>query len=231
MTERLKAWLVHIFTASGILTVFMALIETGENDLRSAMLWLLAAQLIDGFDGTLARRFKVQEVLPKISGKSIDFVIDFAGYAVVPAYMIYQAALMPEVTGLFMALLIVFTSAIYYGKKDMITNDLYFRGFPVLWNMVAFYLIFVFSFSASLNIAVIIMFIIMQFIPIKFAYPSLTRRWMTATISITVIFLISVAGMLLYYPGYPPIFYWGTILNLAYFAIFAFAATFVYKTD
>lgn len=229
MAERLKAWLVHIFTASGIITVFMALLETGVKDFRSAMLWLLAALIIDGLDGTLARRYRVEEVLPKMSGKNIDFVIDFCGYAVVPAYMIYQANLMPDVLGLSMALLIVLTSAIYYGKTGMVTNDMYFKGFPVMWNMVAFYLIFVFGFPASINIAVIIILTIMQFVPIKFAYPSLTRRWMPATLIITSIFLISVTGLLWFYPDYPALFYWGAILSLIYFAGFGFAATFVFR--
>lgn len=229
MSERLKAWLVHIFTASGILTVFMALVETGMEDFRAAMLWLLAAQIIDGVDGTLARRYRVEEVLPQMSGKSIDFVIDFSGYAVVPAYMMYQADLMPDLLGLLVALLIVLTSAIYYGKAGMVTNDLYFKGFPVMWNMVAFYLIFIFAFPASLNVAVIVVLIIMQFVPVKFAYPSLTRRWMPATLIITAVFLISVTGLLWYYPNYPATFYWGTIVSLFYFAAFAFAATFVFR--
>lgn len=229
MADRLKAWLVHIFTASGILAVFMALVETGVNDFRSAMLWLLAALIIDGVDGTLARRYRVEEVLPKMSGKSMDFVIDFCGYAVVPAYMIYQANLMPDALGLSMALIVVLSSAIYYGKAGMVTNDLYFKGFPVMWNMVAFYLIFIFSFSASMNIAVILILTIMQFIPIKFAYPSLTRRWMPATLIITAIFLISVTGLLWFYPDYPGMFYWGAILSLIYFATFGFAATFVFE--
>ncbi len=229
MADRLKAWLVHIFTASGILTVFMALVETGMKDFRSAMLWLLAAQFIDGLDGTLARRYRVEEVLPQMSGKSIDFVIDFSGYAVVPAYMMYQADLMPDILGLLMSLLIVLTSAIYYGKAGMVTNDLYFKGFPVMWNMVAFYLIFIFSFPPGLNVAVVVILTIMQFVPIKFAYPSLTRRWMPATLAITTIFLISVTGLLWYYPQYPVIFYWGAIISLLYFAGFGFAATFVFK--
>lgn len=229
MAARLKAWFVHIFTASGILTVFMALVETGVKDFRSAMLWLIAAQIIDGLDGTLARRYKVQEVLPKMSGKSIDFVIDFCGYAVVPAYMIYQAALMSDSIGLAMALLIVLTSAIYYGKAGMVTNDLYFKGFPVMWNMVAFYLIFIFDFSSGFNAALIVIFTIMQFVPIKFAYPSLTRRWMPATLVVTTIFLISVTGLLWFFPDYPSVFYWGPIIALVYFAGFGFVATFIHK--
>lgn len=227
--ERLKAWLVHIFTASGALTVFMALIATAENNFQTAMLWLIAAQFIDGVDGTLARRYNVQEVLPKISGKSIDFVIDFCGYAVVPAFMIYEAPLMNGWVSLFMALLIVFTSAIYYGKTGMITDDFYFKGFPVMWNMAAFYLIFIFNFPAVLNAIVIFLLAVMQFLPIKFAYPSLTTKWRPATLFFTAVLLISMTGMLLFYPNYPDFLYWGPILSLDYFAVFGFTATFILK--
>lgn len=229
MAERLKAWLVHLFTASGIMTVFMALISTAESDFRSAMLWLIAAQLIDGVDGTLARRFKVQEVLPKISGKSIDFVIDFCGYAVVPAFMIYQAPLMQEWISLSMALVIVFTSAIYYGKTEMITDDFYFKGFPVLWNMAAFYLIFIFNFPPLLNVILIFLLAVMQFLPIKFAYPTLTKRWKPATLFFTTILMVTMTGMLIFYPNYPDFLYWGPILSLDYFVVFGIAATFIFK--
>lgn len=229
MAERLKAWLVHFFTASGIITVFMALIATAGNDFRTAMLWLIAAQLIDGADGTLARRYKVQKVLPHVSGKSIDFVIDFCGYAVVPAFMIYQAPLMSGWSGLFMALLIVFTSAIYYGKTGMITDDFYFKGFPVMWNMVAFYLIFIFNFPEILNAILILLLIIMQFLPIKFAYPSMTSRWKPATLFITAMLLVSMTAMLILYPDYPEFLFWGPIISLDYFVVFGFAATFIFK--
>ncbi|MDZ7719610.1 MAG: CDP-alcohol phosphatidyltransferase family protein [Balneolaceae bacterium] len=229
MLKRLKAWTVHLFTASGIIAVFMALISTAENDFRTAMLWLIAAQLIDGVDGTLARRYNVQKVLPKVSGKSIDFVIDFCGYAVIPAFMIYQAALMQEWVGLSMALLIVFTSAIYYGKTGMITDDFYFKGFPVMWNMAAFYLIFIFNFPDTLNAVLIFLLAVMQFLPIKFAYPSMTSRWKPATLTFTTILMVSMTGMLILYPNYPDFLYWGPIISLDYFAVFGFAATFIFK--
>jgi phosphatidylcholine synthase len=230
-TERLKAWFVHFFTASGILTVFMALIETTENDFRTAMLWLIAAQLIDGVDGTLARRYNVQEVLPRVSGKSIDFVIDFCGYAVVPAFMIYEAPLMHGWMSLLMALFIVFTSAVYYGKTGMITDDFYFKGFPVMWNMAAFYLIFIFNFPAILNAILILLLAILQFLPVKFAYPSMTRRWKPITLIFTTILLVSMTGLLIFYPDYPGVFYWGPIISLMYFAFFGFAATFIHEED
>ncbi len=228
MTARLKAWLVHLFTSSGIITVFMALIKTAEKDFRSAMLWLIAALLIDGLDGTLARRYNVKEVLPNVSGKSIDFVIDFCGYAVVPAFMIYQAPLMEGCIGLLMPLLIVFTSAIYYGRSGMVTDDFYFQGFPVMWNMAAFYFIFIFNFSTLVNAILLFILAILQFLPVKFAYPSMTSRWRPATLLFTTVLMVSMTAMLIFYPNYPGFLYWGPILSLIYFAFFGFVATFIY---
>lgn len=228
-SAKLKAWLVHCFTATGIITVFMALVEAGEEDFRAAMLWLLAAQLIDGVDGTLARYYQVEKVLPQISGKSIDFVIDFAGYAIVPAFMIYKAGLMPDTLGLSMVFLILLTSTIYYGKSGMISDNHYFVGFPVMWNMVAFYLIFIFPWPAYGYAVCITALAALQFAPLKIAYPSRTRRWRPATLLFTLLFVVSVTGLLWWYPDYSPVLYWGTLLSLGYFAMFAAVATFVYK--
>lgn len=229
MADRIKAWMVHIFTASGILTVFMALLATTNGNFRNAMLWLLAAQVIDGVDGTLARRYRVEEVLPHISGKSIDFVIDFAGYTIIPAYIIYSADLMQEPLALASALLILLTSAVYYGRSGMITDDYYFIGFPVMWNLVAFYLLFIFSFPAYVNAVLIAILAAMQFMPIKFAYPSRTERWRPANLAFTFVAIVSVTFFLIFYPDPPVIFYWGCLLALAYFTVFAFFATFIFN--
>ncbi|MDH3494480.1 MAG: CDP-alcohol phosphatidyltransferase family protein, partial [Acidobacteriota bacterium] len=91
--SEIKAWGVHVFTASGILAGFMAVVAITNRDWRTAMAWLLAALLIDGIDGTLARRFKVKEVLPTVNGKLIDTVVDFTNYAVVPSYFVFVTEL------------------------------------------------------------------------------------------------------------------------------------------
>jgi phosphatidylcholine synthase len=228
-SAKLKAWLVHGFTATGIITVFMALVAAGKADFRAAMLWLIAAQLIDGVDGTLARRYQVEKVLPQMSGKSIDFVIDFAGYAIVPAFIIYKAGLMPDALGLSMAFLILLTSAIYYGKSGMISENHYFVGFPVMWNMVAFYLIFIFPFPPYGHAAFILALAALQFAPVKFAYPSRTKRWRPANLLFTGVFVLSVTGLLWWYPDYPRVLYWASLASLGYFAVFAIVATFVYR--
>ena len=169
--EKALAWSAHLFTATGVLTVFMAILAVSAHDFRAAMSWLLAALLIDGIDGTLARRFRVAEVLPHINGKNIDFVIDFAAYAIVPAYMIYESGLIGGAWNLAGAFLILLVSAVYYAKEGMVSDDHYFGGFPVMWNMAAFYMIFVFQWGHWGNVLLVAAPSVLHFVPIKVAHP------------------------------------------------------------
>ena len=77
--EKTLAWSVHLFTASGLVAGFMAILAINEKEWRVAMLWLVACLVIDGVDGTFARLFKVKEVLPEIDGKIIDYVVQKYG--------------------------------------------------------------------------------------------------------------------------------------------------------
>lgn len=181
LLDKAIAWAVHLFTASGILGGFMAILAIQAHDWREAMLWLIVCFIIDGVDGTLARRFQVREVLPFMNGKTIDYVIDFATYAFIPAYFFYEAALVAESWRLVSTFLILITSAIYYGKEGMVSEDNYFVGFPVLWNIIVFYLIFVFAFPSWANLLVVVVFSILHFVPFKFPYPSQQARWLEVT--------------------------------------------------
>ncbi len=220
------AWGVHLFTASGIVTVFMALLATSSGDFRQAMFWLMAAQLIDGVDGTLARRFRVEEVLPYMSGKNIDFVIDFAAYAIVPAYIIYQSGLIVGNWNLACAFIILLVSAIYYGKEGMVAEEEYFVGFPVMWNMVAFYLLFVFQWGHWANVAAVLVLSILHFVPLRFPYPSRARLWRWPTLVISAIALMAGLGILYYAPEAQPVLNGVVIVALLYYSGFTITASF-----
>lgn len=227
LASRLWAWGVHLFTASGVITVFMALLAVSEGRLHIAMFWLVAAQFIDGVDGTLARRFRVTEVLPYMSGKNIDFVIDFAAYAIVPTYMIYESGLIDGGWNLACAFLILMVSAIYYGKDGMVTEDHYFVGFPVMWNMTAFYMIFVFHWGHWANVILVIGLSILHFIPIKFVYPSRTARLRGISLAITAVAILAALGILYYYPESQPLLNGIVCLALFYYGGFALWVTFI----
>ena len=59
--DKIAAWAVHGFTASGAVLGFLAIISIFNNDLVGAFLWLGLALLIDGLDGSLARKIGVTD--------------------------------------------------------------------------------------------------------------------------------------------------------------------------
>ena len=203
---RIGAWATHALTASGMLAGYLALdsfthLEIPGAD-RAGWLWLLLALLIDGVDGTFARRFRVKEVLPGMDGGMIDAVVDFANYVLIPTFFIAQAHLLPD--GLWELLgvaAILIGSALYYGKLGMVSSDRYFVGFPVLWNVVAFYLYFVFDGPPWLNLAVVLLLVALQFVPIKFLYPSRAGRWRVLHVGMSALAGAAALGVLLLEPG------------------------------
>lgn len=216
--QKSLAFGVHAFTASGMVAGFMAILAITAHEFKTAMLWLFVTLIIDGIDGTFARLFKVKEVLPNFDGSMIDAVIDFATYGIIPAYFIYEASLLPEDYRLLGAAIILMVSAIYYGKSGMISNDYYFIGFPVMWNMVAFYLFFVTNISEWLNFILVVIFAIMHFIPIKFLYPSRTQKYRWLNITVSAIFVISNIWIIMIYDEKNMILSWISIACVGFYA-------------
>ncbi len=92
------AFAVHVFTASGAACALLALIAAVRSDWPQMFVWLGVALLIDGVDGTFARRLHVAEVLPRWSGDVLDLVVDILNYVFVPAYAVVASGLAPPVS-------------------------------------------------------------------------------------------------------------------------------------
>ena len=170
------AWLVHLFTASGVVLALLALEATYREEWRLALLWLLAALAVDGIDGTLARTAKVKEVLPRIDGEAFDLIVDYLNYVFVPAVFIARAGLVPEALALPLAAAILLSSVYVFVRRDMKSADNYFRGFPALWNVVALYL-FAAAPGPAIGAAVVIVLSVLSFAPILFVHPFRVRDW------------------------------------------------------
>jgi len=199
----------------------MGLIAAISGDYQESMLWILATLVIDGIDGTFARMANVKEVLPQVDGKTIDYVIDFFTYAILPAYLFFIAVDAPVwalYAGSFMTLL---SAAIYYGLSEMVSEDgKHFIGFPVLWNMVVYVLIFV---TPNLPWAVTLAFVaalaVLHFIPILVPYPSRGGRWWAVTLSMVVVFVASAVLNVWVFPETSAIGYWGCLLSVGYLTL------------
>jgi phosphatidylcholine synthase len=170
------AFAVHVFTACGAACALLALFAAVETKWTQMFLWLGVALLIDGVDGTLARRLRVAELLPRWSGDILDFAVDFTTYVFVPAYAIAAGGLLPASVALALGLIVAVTGALYFADRQMKTADSYFRGFPVLWNVVAFYL-FLLKPPPWLAALAVVVLAAATFAPVHFVHPIRVPRW------------------------------------------------------
>jgi len=176
-----RAFAVHVFTAAGAALGFAALVAAFERR-WTLMFWCLGAALfIDGIDGAFARKLRVADVLPRWSGDVLDLVVDFVTYVFVPAYAITASGLLPPILAVPAGIVIVVTGALYFADRDMKTPDNYFRGFPALWNAVAFYL-FVLKPAPWIAAAAIVVLAVLTFVPFKFLHPFRVTRMRAATL-------------------------------------------------
>jgi phosphatidylcholine synthase len=103
-----------------------------------AIVWLLVTLIIDGVDGPIARALEVQKRVPRIDGFVLDLIIDYVTCVVVPATFMYEFKVVPQNNfGIAVLCVLVFTSAIWFARRDMMSDENWFRGFPAAWNLVA----------------------------------------------------------------------------------------------
>jgi phosphatidylcholine synthase len=199
--EQARAFAVHVFTATGAALALGALIYAVRGEWAAMFGCLGAALLIDGVDGTLARRFKVAELLPRWSGDVLDLVVDFTTYVFVPAYAIATGGLLPEPLAVPAGMLIVVSGALYFADREMKTADNYFRGFPALWNAAAFYL-FLLRPAGWLTAAIIVALAALSFAPFKFLHPMRVTR--LRALNIVALAAWAVLGLIALFRGLAP---------------------------
>ena len=164
------AWAVHAMTAFGTVLGFLALMALYRNDWGMALLWLLIALALDGIDGSLARWARVKEAAPQIDGETLDLIVDYLNYVFVPTVLIWRAGLVPAGLAPWLAGLILVSALYNFTRRDLKTADNYFRGFPALWNVVAFYL-FVARPGEGAGAIAVIAFAALTFAPVHFIHP------------------------------------------------------------
>jgi phosphatidylcholine synthase len=170
-----RAFAVHLLTASGSALAFLALIFATGGHWEAMFLTLGLALVVDGVDGPLAREFNVAEVLPRWSGDTLDLVVDFVTYVFVPAYAIAASGLMPEAFAIPAGVIVCISGAIYFADRAMKTSDNFFLGFPAVWNVIAFYL-YVLQPPGWAAATAILVLAVLSFLPVKFVHPLRVRR-------------------------------------------------------
>ena len=175
-----QAWAVHCFTASGALAGLMACTAIVNHDPRAAFLWMLLATFIDGIDGTFARRVDVVKNCPQVDGRRLDDMVDYFTWVVTPVLAMAWWGILPGWPLLWGMPLVA--SALGMARCDAKTDDDFFRGFPSLWNIVAFYL-WHYQLPTDIAAGLVATLSITVLAPLKFVYPTRTRTLRNVTLA------------------------------------------------
>jgi phosphatidylcholine synthase len=212
----LKAWGAHGFTATGVVIAFMATIALFEDSPKGCMLWLGLALVVDGVDGSLARKFNVKAVLPNFDGSVLDLVIDYLTYVFIPALFMYRYLPLPEHTVLLSTTIILVSSLFCFCNVEMKSKDNYFQGFPAAWN-VAVLCIYIISPTPWVTFLTIIGLALLTLTRMKFLHPFRVRRFMPINIAVTTIWLLCSLALVIKHPDNRGFFMGLWYLASAYF--------------
>ncbi len=211
--EKFIGILIHLSTGFGIIAGFLSLIAVLNNNQKEAFIWLGIAFLIDSVDGTLARKFDVKKNLPHIDGKTLDSIIDFFNYVIVPSVMIYWFEYVPDQFIVLIPLILIFISIYSYVNLNILTSDNYYNGFPAIWNVVVLYF-YIFGTNQVINLSILILFILLKFSPIKCIHPLRVKKLRPLSIFFTITWFLTSALL---------IFIKDTNINLFYEIFFMFS--------
>jgi phosphatidylcholine synthase len=175
------AFLIHVLTASGAALALLALMAAVAHRWPEMFVWLGVALVVDAVDGPLARRFRVTETLPRWSGETLDLVVDFVTYVFVPAYAIAASGLLAPPFDVGAGLLITITGGLYFADREMKMPGNYFRGFPALWNCIAFYLLLLRP-APWLAATAVVVLAVLTFVPFRFVHPMRVVRLRALTL-------------------------------------------------
>ena len=186
---RAAAFSVHVFTALGAGIALIAQLEAVREHWAAMFGWLGLALIVDGIDGPIARRLDVGRLQPNWSGDVLDLVVDFVTYVFVPAYAITASGLLLPLAAPLLGVGIVVSSALYFADRRMKSADNHFRGFPALWNAVAFYL-FLLHWPPALSSLAIAILIVATFVPFHVLHPVRVARWRKLTLSLITVWAV-----------------------------------------
>jgi phosphatidylcholine synthase len=214
---RLAGAAVHLYTASGSVLGLLIVLAAVDGDVETA-LWLgLATLFIDGTDGMLARHFRVKETIPWFDGALMDNIVDYLTYVFAPIVLLWTAGYLPHgVLGGVVAALPLLASCYQFCRVDAKTSDHFFLGWPSYWNVLAFYVI-VLDLGDLWTSVTLLVFAVLVFVPIRYLYPSRMRRLQGLTLTLTVVWLVTYAVLVVQLPDPNPVV---VVVSLGYMAYY-----------
>jgi phosphatidylcholine synthase len=216
---------LHAYTASGSVLALLIVIVAMDGDAIGALWLMLAALVIDGTDGMLARRLRVSEALPWFDGARLDDIVDYLTYAFAPMVLLWANGYLPSGwLGPALAALPLLASSYQFCRVDAKTADHFFLGFPSYWNVVAFYVV-VLDLPTAITAAILLVCVVLVFVPVRYLYPSRTKAFRSTTLAITAIWLVTYAVLLVQVPDPHPVVVALSLLYLVYYGVLSVILT------
>ena len=219
------SWLVHAYTASGLVLAFLTVVAVMEGD-TIRVLWLfLAAMVVDGTDGMLARWVEVKRHVPWFDGALLDNIVDYITYAFMPMVLLWSAGYLGEGrSATVLAVIPLVASAYQFCRVDAKTEDHLFLGFPSYWNIAAFYVV-VLDLGPGATAAVLLVCAVLVFVPIGYVYPSRTSTLRGPTLALTALWLVSYAVLLTQVPDPSPAWLAISVAYVGYYVALSLVLT------
>ena len=210
--KKTAAYGVHLLTATGAALGVWAVVLVYDGFYQQAIWVLAASALIDSIDGTLARAADTKKNAPEIDGGLMDNIIDYVTWTLAPMLWIYATMHLPVwVLGI-----CAMASAFGFSNTEAKTDDHFFRGFPSYWNIVVFY-IFLLNIPVGYASAIMLMFALVTFLPVKFLYPSRTDYLQTLTLVLGTIYMLQLIGLMYYFDKSPALLIYSSFIFPFYY--------------
>lgn len=223
--QRLRAHLVHVYTASGVVFAFLAAAEicSATSDPRWVFVWLIIAVLIDATDGPLARRWHVKFRAPRFDGRTIDDIVDYQTFTMLPLLLVWRMGWLPPPALLYIFPALVVSLLGFANKLAKQEEEGFFLGFPSYWNIYAFYAgIWSERYGPAVSAVVLVVLVVLTLAPVRFIYPNLAPRpWRMPLLVGAGLWTALLVAMLPSYPRVPPWLMW---ISLAYPAFYTAAS-------
>ena len=192
---------------------------------RVVFVWLAVQVLIDALDGPMARAIDINRSAPRIDGRTIDDIVDYLTYTFVPLLLVWRMGWVPAPGGAWVAPAMV---ASLFGFANTAAKDEqggFFLGFPSYWNVVAFYVV-ILGLGPTTTGLILVICSILVFVPVKYVYPSRTKKFRSTNLLTTAIWLASYAVLLAQMPNPNPIVVAISLAYLVYYAVLSLYMTF-----
>ena len=217
LSRRLAGMAVHLYTASGSVLALLIVLAAFDGDAITA-LWIgLAALVVDGTDGMLARTARVKETIPWFDGARLDDIVDYLTYVFAPVVLLWTTGALPDgAPGWVLAALPLLASSYQFCRVDAKTDDHTFLGFPSYWNVVAFYVV-VLDLDRVTVATILVVCSLLVFVPVRYLYPSRTQAFRSLSLVLTAVWIGTYALLLVEYPSLNPLVVAVSLAYLAYY--------------